>query len=182
MVPAVFLLYSGKETFMKVLESSLDARLFYRERYGIDIADYDDVIRQSLENLFFRGKRLSAKALYAKFAQCGINLSTSSIESTRFFALTKKVQPEPFHLSHHGAKFWYMSQPQAFTPEDLVFMALHFPGQMQRLYPSLWKSVMLENQKRLPDYIATELFDREECVFQQHCERNESKRDAAIAV
>lgn len=168
---------------MRVLESKEEARLFYRERYGLDIVLFSDVIRQSLENLYFRGVRLSRRALINKFAKCGISLQITSLEHTRLWALTRKVQAEPPSLNHQGARFWYISQPKAFSQEELGFLAKHFPLQMQRLYPSLWKGfLMMYQRNNLPEYVKTELLDSDECIFQQHCERSKRKGNAAFAV
>ena len=168
---------------MKVLESPQLARLFYRERYGLDITVYSDAVRLSLENLYFRGVRLSTRTLYDKLAQCGIEPSYIGTDITRYYALARKVQAEPPCLSHEGARFWYSSQPRSFSTEEIRFLAQHFPKQMQRLYPSLWKAYMLSYTKRnLPDYVESELFDSDECIFQQGRERNERQGDAALTV
>ena len=156
---------------------------FYREKYGINIGSYNRIVRQSLENLYFRGRILSAKTLYKKMEECGIELHENSLHRVRFAALVAKVPAEPPLLTHHGARTWYMMQPFVFDYEDISFMAKHFPAEMMRLYPSLWKGYILVNrQKYLPEYISTELFDSEECIFQQDSERPKGKRNAAFAV
>jgi len=114
---------------------------------------------------------------------CGIVLHENALHRIRIAALVAKVPAEPALLSHEGARLWYLMQTSSFDPEDLAFMAKHCPKKMARLYPSLWKGYMLQcKRKYLPDYVAVELFDRDECIFQQDCERTESKGDAALPV
>ncbi len=168
---------------MRKVYSEEQADRFYREKYGINLSSYNQIIRQSLENLYFRGRILSAELLYKKMEDCGIVLHENALHRIRIAALVAKVPAEPALLSHEGARLWYLMQTSSFDPEDLAFMAKHCPKKMARLYPSLWKGYMLQcKRKYLPDYVAVELFDRDECIFQQDCERTESKGDAALPV
>ena len=159
------------------------AERFYRERYGINICAYNQIIRQSLENLYFRGRILPASLLYKKFEECGIVLRENSLHRIRFSALVAKVAPEPPLLTHYGVRAWYLMQQNGFDAEDLAFMAKFFPEQMARMYPSLWKACLLHfKQKHLPDYVSIELFDSDECIFQQDCERSKGNGCAALTV
>lgn len=159
------------------------AEVFYKERYGVDINAYGEIIRMSLESLYIKGVRLSNRQLYKKLAQCGIELRTGTLDRTRLTALIKKVRPEPPGLTHKGARMWYLTEPETFTDDDITFMANRFPLEMAQLYPSLWKGYMLSYARRhFPPYIECELLDRDECVFQQNCQRQESDGYAAGAV
>lgn len=72
---------------MQTVTKETEAEDFYRERYGIDISGLDQIIRSSLENLYFRDIRLSPSKLYSKLEQCGVKLSPGTVSRVRKEAL-----------------------------------------------------------------------------------------------
>lgn len=143
MPACLFLLYLlptsyGLSNMQTALNEKTAAR-FYRERYGIDIQAYNPIIRQSLENLYFRGIHLSPQQLYSKFANCGIILHRISLVRIRFNALTSRVAAEPPYLTSYGARLWYLTQTHPFNEEEIDFLAANYPGQTARMYPWLWR-------------------------------------------
>ena len=62
---------------MEILQKDKEAEDFYKETYGIDITAFSGIICQSLENLYFKGIRLSRKVLFKKLSDCGICLCRS---------------------------------------------------------------------------------------------------------
>lgn len=168
---------------MEILKTDFGAEDYYKERFGIDLNSLPTTVRLSLENLYYKGKRMSAKKLFSKLEMCGVNLRPGTVDRQRLAKLTRRVDAEPPFLTHAGARFWYDSQPHPFTPEELLFLAQRFPEETARLYPSLWKCYLLSYQQEcLPGYVETELFDSDECIFQQRSQKCERKRNAAVVV
>ena len=122
---------------MEILRNEAAAGVFYRERYGIDIDAYGDIVRQSLENLYLKGVRLSTGKLYNKLAQCGVPLYMFAVNRTRMFALTRRMKAEPPSLSFFGARLWYITQRRPFENCDMAFLSNRFPEETARLYPHL---------------------------------------------
>ena len=123
---------------MVVIQNGKEAEDFYKETYGIDITTYSDIIRMSLESLYFKEIRLSRKELFKKLSDCGVHLCRSKADRIRMSALVKKVEPEPPMLTSFGAKMWYLTQARPFSTEEFSFMATHFGQKTEQLYPSLW--------------------------------------------
>ena len=168
---------------MQTLNNSESAEVYYKERYGLDISSLGDIHRRSLENLYFRGVELSADKLFTKLEMCGIDIRPGTVDRARLIALMHRVPAEPASLTHQGARFWDMSQRRPFSPEEILFLVNRFPKETARYYPSLWKGYLLAFQnKYLPDYVETELFDPEECIFQQRGQKDERERNAALLV
>lgn len=160
---------------MENLKIEEGAVKYYKERYGVDITEFGDILRLSLENLYHQRVRLSPEKLFNKLEQCGVQLRPGTVERTRLLALIKRVPAEPEGLTQQGARFWYDSQLRPFNQEEIKFLSQRFPKETAERYPSLWKAYLLDfNAQNLPDYVETELFDRDECVFQQRSERSES--------
>jgi hypothetical protein len=159
---------------MENLKQEEGAVEYYKERYGIDITEFGDILRLSLENLFLKGVRLSPDKLFTKLSQCGVQVRPGTVDRTRLLALVKRVPAEPAGLTHHGARFWYESQLRPFDTEEIMFLSQRFPKETAKRYPSLWKGYLMDfNTRNLPDYVETELLDSDECVFQQRGERSE---------
>ena len=114
-----------------------EVEVFYRERYGIDITAYGDVVQKSLETLYQRGVRLSVKKLYRKFEQSGISLRMCSVERVRLRALLRRMEDEPPMLTPYGARMWYIMQRRPFEAHDMAFLAGRFPMETARHYPYL---------------------------------------------
>ncbi len=123
---------------MEILQKDKEAEDFYKETYGIDITAFSGIICQSLENLYFKGIRLSRKVLFKKLSDCGICLCRSKADRIRMAALVKKVEPEPPMLTSFGARIWYLTQTHPFSTEEFSFMATRFKQKTEQLYPSLW--------------------------------------------
>ena len=158
---------------MENLKQEEGAVEFYKERYGIDITEFGDILRLSLENLFLHGVRLSPDKLFTKLTQCGVQLRPGTVDRTRLLALFKRVPAEPAGLTHQGARFWYESQLRTFDTEEIMFLSQRFPIETAERYPSLWKGYLMDfNARNMPEYVETELLDSDECVFQQRCERS----------
>ena len=124
---------------MEVILKEKEAEDYYKEQYGIDITLLEEIVRQSLENLYFRGIRLSPKKLYRKLAACGVRLRPGTMGRLRMESLKEKIPAEPPMLTDHGAMVWYMTQENTFSEEDFGFLADHFPEETAQRYPSLWK-------------------------------------------
>ena len=168
---------------MQVIDDSFGAGKYYRERYGLDIASLGDILQQSLENLYSRGILLTPDKLFTKLERCGVKIRPGTVDRGRLLALLNRVPAEPFALTHQGARFWYESQQHPFSREEIQFLVERFPLETARYYPSLWKSHLLDYQSNcLPDYMETELFDPEECIFQQRGQKSKCKRNAALPV
>lgn len=160
-----------------------EAQAYYRESCGIDITRQGTIVRLSLENLYYRGVRLSQKKLYAKMTQCGIDLHNGVVDRTRMTAVMGKVAPEPPMLTHFGARMWYLTEPYMFDEEDWAFLTSRFPEETAERYPSLWKGYVLEKEReRNSRYVVSELFDGDECVFQQDRQKQEGDRNPAFTV
>lgn len=76
---------------MQTVTKETEAEDFYRERYGIDISGLGQIIRSSLENLYFRDIRLSPGKLYSKLEMCGVKLSPTAVSRVRKEALTRSA-------------------------------------------------------------------------------------------
>ena len=122
---------------MEVIQNGREAEDFYKETYGIDITMFSEILKQSLENLYFRGIRLSRKALFKKLSDCGVSLCRSKADRIRMAALVRKVEPEPPMLTSFGAKMWYLTQTHPFSTEEISFMVTRFHQKTAMLYPSL---------------------------------------------
>ena len=88
---------------MKILTKGNEAEDFYRERYGIDISAFDRITRSSLENLYFRGVRLSPGKLYAKLEQCGISLHRNAVSRVRRKALNHRILKDNYRKMYSSS-------------------------------------------------------------------------------
>ena len=122
---------------MEKLKKVDEIDVFYRERYGIDITAYGDVVQKSLETLYDRGVRLSVKKLYRKFELSGISLRMSSLDKIRLRALLRRMDDEPPKLTPYGARMWYLMQRRPFEAHDMAFLAGRHPEEVVNHYPHL---------------------------------------------
>ena len=152
---------------MEVITTGKEAENYYKERFGINITLLGDIILQSLENLYFRGVRLSSKKLYSKLADCGVRIRTGSVERTRMSSLQKVVEAEPPLLTEFGARMWYLTQPRLFSQEDLSFMRERFPEETALLYPTLQNESFWDYLMATNTYSSTTARARNEMAIRQ---------------
>ena len=122
---------------MDIIDYENEAESFYRDKYGISIAEMPFTLRKSLENLYFRGARMPVATLYSKLADCGIRLRPGVLLRTRMYSLSRRIPPEPPVLNLSGARAWHKLQQNPFTEEEISFMVRNFPAQVRTIYPSL---------------------------------------------
>lgn len=139
MVRAFFAIFVKRSwVIMEILFNRTGAGVYFRERFGIDIDAYGEVVRLSLENLYHKGIKLNAGLLYKKFEQCGMPLRLCILERTRLMALLRRTVAEPPCLTRHGARMWYIMQCRPFEECDMAFLVSRFPEETARLYPHLF--------------------------------------------
>ena len=131
---------------------------YYKETYGINICDYNPIVFQMMENLFYKGKHLSREGWKRKFLDYGVELDDAAMNRIRFNALIKRLPAEPRGLSTWNAVQWYESFPKPYTREERLFICSYSPVKVAMRFPSLCEAYIMSTYAgEFTPFIKTEI-------------------------